>query len=726
MAENRIIIGEDVYTDSVIRDGNVYLSSSLAADELSIGTLDTSVDSANLRGTIFRPKNSDGLMTADDKIFCVLPYIRIVTKNPVNYEYGQTVKYYHGETLKGIFYVSSVERTGKYTYSISCVDAIGLLDSSTHYGGIYNGITVKELAEDIGGNVISVTVSDELEDFLIYGYLPIDTRRNNLHQLLFAIGAIVNTVESFDEKPSIYIEPLKETDPRIVPSEDMYIGGSVELQKQINRVIISEHAYAAYLSDAETSLYEGDVPSETITTPMGETVQGIIVKFDAPMHDLTIEGGEILESNANYAVISPSASCKLFGLEYTHTTRQVIREINSNNARSIVDIQDNEAVVENATLVSILNSENVADRVMSYYSSAKTIKADIISNGQDKPGSRVSFTDPFDEESTGYIKSMDITMSGKLKANAEIVEGYVPTGIGNNYTHVEVLTGITTTGWICPEGVTRIRVVLIGGGYGGHCGEQGQPGTGGLGVSGAGEGGEGGKAGDGGNGGKIFIATLPVTPLKYYPVIIGKGQTGQESGSEYPSSDDSQCNTSFSLSSTDKYSSGDGTSSEAGYVDILTGIIYANPGGNGLSDGGKSGDTITFEDETGKHIWVTGERGETVYHNWVDGYARGYGGYGGGPAFGNKGLDGGPGKISGSNNFATGGTGGQGGQGRNGESGTKIGEGGQGGCGGGGGGGGGEATHSGGGQYAKTGDGGAGGLGGNGGNGAVGGILIYY
>ena len=48
-----------------------------------------------------------------------------------------------------IFYLNKVDRVGKFSYKLSGVSEIGLLDGSMHYGGIYNGIDEKSMAASI-------------------------------------------------------------------------------------------------------------------------------------------------------------------------------------------------------------------------------------------------------------------------------------------------------------------------------------------------------------------------------------------------------------------------------------------------------------------------------------------------------------------------------------------------------------------------------------------------
>lgn len=733
---NLVVVGNvynpiEVYTDSDIRSGNVFISNSLACDELSIDTMDAQVDGSKLVRTIFKPKDADRFLTADEKILSVQPWVRILVKDPSKYSYGQEVFYYHNQELVGKFYVSEVKRVGKFLYDVSCISAIGLLDSATHYGGIYKGTYASDIVDEIIGNTVPYEMDGLLKSTMVYGWLPIDTKRNNLHQLLFAIGASVTK----NSTGTMLISTLSQTDPKEIMDSKIYIGGSVTAEKKVNRVIVTEHNYVANTDSELRTLYEGAVSAETLVTPMGVTTTGTLVTFNNPTHSLEITDGELIEWGANYAVISPSALCKLEGKEYDHITRQVVRSL-SPETRSIVNVQDNDAVVENATLVSLLNVENIVNRVMAYYSSARKVNADIVVSDE-KPGNQVAFNNAFDEHTEGFIKSMDITMSGILKANSEIVENYVPQGFGNYYKHHVIIT--ENGQWEVPAGVTKIHAVLIGGGQGGQSGYPGETPNGPLAGNPSINGGVGGLGGNGGLGGKILAVDINVTPGQKYNVGIGVGGIGNSSTQTNAVLGQEGTATTFG-----PYSSENGSVSEIGYSDLIDGKKYAMPGSSGYAGkngGGANGAaenfTIYNPEIDDFEVYLGGTIGKSYTTTYSDGEkSTAYGGYGGGAAYGSSGSDGGNGRIytqSNGKRSARGGNGGAGGNGNAGSAPTNteftIGFGGNGGNGGGGGGAGGGAigadttqTNS----VSFRGSDGQGGLGGAGGKGNNGGVIIYY
>ena len=169
------------------------------------------------------------------------------------------------------------------------------------------------------------------------------------------------------------------------------------------------------------------------------------------------------------------------------------------------------------------------------------------------------------------------------------------------YDEHEILTDSGT--WAVPEGVTEIRVVLIGGGGAGFDGTDGEPGTfNGFGASDSdyktvkpalgqtgsvtanascnvrsSSGGAGGEGGAAGTPGKIYQITVDVVPGQNIQYQCGSaGLTNGAVGTD---------------STFGEYSSASGESSQIGYTDITTGAVYAKGGspGNAGGSGGSTG-----------------------------------------------------------------------------------------------------------------------------------------
>lgn len=619
MAKNKIVYASYIFSDDdeTLRNGNEYKITSLIADELQADTIELEV----------KCNNKD---------------IVVFTENA-------PLQYYRENLLRSTYYVQSIKQIGDNKYTISADSAMGLLMKRLHAGGIYTGQTVKEVTNEICGNV-PVLVKTVFSDTKLYGWLPYckppkSSARNNLAQVLYAIGAALTT----DNNGVLRVEPLWDGTSSSIGETRLYFDGSVETEKPISAVTVTEHQYIAGTDEKE--LFSGT------------SQQGDIITFSEPMHSLTATGFTILESGANYAKIS-SGSGSLKGKTYIHNTRLVTQTVTENAAENVKSVTD-------ATLVSLVNSSAVAKRLADYYKCRETITNGIVS-GQEKPGHVVSVYHPYDKKMvSACIVSLDTTMSGTLKSEMAALVGFLPPQPESSEYFDErvILTG--SGEWTVPEGVTSYTRVLIGGGRGGSSGYRGEsPAVRtpkswteksdalrryvGFNRGVSLEGGKGGEPGDAGDGGKVLVETVTdAVPGAKVSYACGKGGYG---GVFSQGNDAGTPGTATTMGGA---TSDTGSSSEAGYTDAITGEVFAAKGKSGIA--GSPGNGYTWSD--GKYTYqpspsitvdgvtysagkdkdeVEGEDGRGDYKIAPYGYVgyRWLGGYGGGAAAGSNGNDG--------------------------------------------------------------------------------------
>lgn len=688
MTGNSIIYGDRTFTNLDVKEGRTTSERSPIGDVLTIDTLEFDVVSEDTTLTDF------------------------IRNTPLTF--------FHDDEQMGIFYVQKISRTSINTYHFACTSTVGLLDETYHDGGIYTGETVREVCTDIC-SPLTCYVKSNIANIKLYGWLPIATRRENLAQVLFAVGATLKV----DYNGAIRIEGLWDGQSSEITASEMYAGGSVEYATPVTEVVVTEHAYSQSATET-TELFKG-------TTSAGDKIT-----FDEPCYDLVASGFSILASGANWATVS-AGSGVLTGKKYTHVTRQVMQQIKP-KTRELVTQSDNTVKVENAMLVSLANATAIAERLAEYYSHNERIN-NRIAIKREIPGDVVQIAHPYGGTVSGFIESVDITVSGKLAAEESVLVGYKPQDIGKQeyYDTVEVLTEDGT--WTVPENVTSARIVLIGGGGGGSCGNKGADGEKG-GMGGMGTGGAGGAGGTGGTGGKIYSAEIKVTPGDSFSAQIGVGGTGGVYSDEANTSGALGTDTTFGT-----MTSANGSSADIGFTDPVNAKTYAKTGDTGRNggNGGNGGTLDSTEALKGKNgenvLEYTGGEGASGAHRKYSGSNSAYvgttatsgGGGGGGAAAGNNGSNGDTPHISwthfdtseqkGYGYLCSGGNGGNGGDA------TIIpptaivpGTGGTGGAGGGGGGGGGKAQAT----DVWHHVGGTGGAGSNGGDGAPGCVLIYY
>lgn len=650
---------DDLTATYRLTSGNCLLEMSALSDSLAANSLTFDVDSLDTTLTQY---------TRNDKM----------------------VYSYKGQQI-GTFYVQSVERIGARLYRFSALSGVGLLMGKTHYGGLYSGETAEEVISDIvAGTGVTVVIKSIFKEYQLYGWLPIATARDNLSQVLFAIGASLRTMTD----GTLRVTSLYNGVSWIRGASVCYTGGSVDYGTPVARVIVTEHRWE-----------EGTESTELFN---GAANEGDIIRFDEPVHNLSASGFNILESNCNYAKVSAGTGT-LTGTLYQHYMRDI--------TQTVADSGDDITVSE-AYLVSLVNSVGIAERLADYYSNRDVIQQDALWNGQ-QAGDVVRTAHPYGGTADIFLSSADLTMSGVLKSSEEGLVGYRPPNPESQtyYDYSEVLTG--SGEWTVPDGVDNVTAVLIGPGNGGQGGYPGSAGTSGSRGSDSdnwgtyyylttGVAGQGGSGGSPGSPGKVFQGTMDVTPGQKIAYSCSQGGAG---GSQ-SSSGSAGSPTTFG-----GFSSANGSVPDNGYTDPISHVVYANKGSRGTAGGRGSGaDAPSLGSPVTKGPNVGG------YSPGANGDRNGavYGGYGGGAAVGSNGGAGAdapsPVRV---------GAGGKGANASAPRAKTRIGDGGNGGNGGGGGGGHGSGTNSDSG-YPYSNPSGSGGSGSRGGRGGPGGILLYY
>ena len=386
--------------DGVLLEGSFYNETSLLEDELSIDTMKIRVRSIN-------------------------------TSYPLhNFIYGSQVTFYKNDALYGKYYLVSVERQTKNEYILNVQSSIGLLDDTMHYGGIYSGEYASAIIEDIIGGKIAYTEHNIFSKIKVYGWLPVATRRENLKQLLFAVGGCVKK-----KNGDVYFTTLTVDAPKAIPENKVFDTGKITYDSPASRIEVVEHQFSKVDSAPSEEIYSGEIVGSSFVTPKGYSVSdAALVTWDKPYHSLTFSDCTLLnnEKGVNYAVVSSSGSATISGKPYIHSKMIVSRDKENYTGKEKV------AKVENATLVSLANSNSVAEKVMAYYNSPCTLSGAIVMDGE-KPLDNITMPNQFEEENTGMIKSIEGTLGKQItKGELELRIGYNPPPIYGTRTPVSL------------------------------------------------------------------------------------------------------------------------------------------------------------------------------------------------------------------------------------------------------------------------------------------------
>lgn len=292
-----------------------------------------------------------------------------------SFQRKQPLNIYFNGKLKATTFVSSAKRKAKFLWDVQSEDYIGMMDSMTFYGDMYENKNVVELLNDIFNwqedkkkTQIPYYLEESLRNMTVTGHIPICTRREALMQVAFAIQAIVDTSDS--DVVNIYTtqDDIKQT----IPLNRIMQGQNFVDDETVTDVEVVLHRY----EPKDTNNTENRVIAYNAREE--GTGQNIFVKFNEPLHSLYAEytdPSELVQYNANYAIINPqSKDFRLIGYGYEHIT-ETKRKHND-----IVLASEVEKVIsiESATLVSPANINNVLEKCYNWLIKTNTTNLSIV------------------------------------------------------------------------------------------------------------------------------------------------------------------------------------------------------------------------------------------------------------------------------------------------------------------------------------------------------------
>lgn len=451
-------------------------------------------------------------------------------------------------------------------------------------GYVYSGVTFNDAVfevylEDL--DEIPYTIDEDVAATKIFGWLPYDTKRNNLHQIMFAEN--ISIVKN--EEGNVHFTYLKPSDTVPVISQDnIFVGGEIEYPAVATQLYLSEHSYQD-VDTIETVTLLDNSDQVPVTNRLYLFDQAPIVVDSIVASD----GLEVVDKGVNYAIVSGQGV--LTGRPYFDKVSAIERTYNNGGEQYTVAVND-------ATLVTGTNSENVADRLISYYTTSEKVTADVKVTSE-KCGRIYQFIDMFDNTIQAFLTKMTSTFSSFVKSACEFISGYVPNTFGNNYDYWAAVTG---TGTIeIQEGTKIARFVIIGGGDGGSSGLKGIDDFDDLQA-----GSVGGEGGYGGNGGKILEIIFRNPTPGVYSCVAGAGGLG---GAECISTEGRNLGLSGEPSTVTTpdgtvYSSNDAGSylSPNGIKNFFTNDVYACKGRNGCKGGNGGRGSVSGNGETGEDV----------------------------------------------------------------------------------------------------------------------------
>lgn len=348
-------------------------------------------------------------------------------------------------TFIGRYYLDTWKNLSDNILELVCMDELGLLDTLTYRGGMYTSATpVSTIVADIfSGITLEYTLDPDLGDVELIGWIPIGSYREAIQQVMFAAGGYVLAARqqgiikfgiatsrgivtrglhpgisgySGDPKSAVttraggrlYQQRFRESQWEGVESATpisnaQQTAPAVKLRTQVTKVDVSMHDITA--GDAERRLFYGSLEVGTYE-----------IQFSQPMHSLSIIGGSIVSSGANYALISvdPAATVTLEGKVYNDTIT------NDYYPKTAPPEKENIITVPEGSLINSSNGLDTAQRIYEYYQNRHTHETKLI-QPEVYIGKEVVIDSLYGRQIQGFIEKMTLDLTGGMVGKTTIV-----------------------------------------------------------------------------------------------------------------------------------------------------------------------------------------------------------------------------------------------------------------------------------------------------------------
>ena len=291
------------------------------------------------------------------------------TKQPLNV-------YFNGE-LKATSFVKTAKRKAKRLWDVTSEDYIGLMDSITFFGGVYDNKNATELLQEIFSVAkIPYYIDETFSNITISGHIPYSTCREALMQVAFAIQAVGDTSDS--EVVKIYA--LEDDIIQTIPLNRIMQGQNFVDDDTVTSVEIVAHKYEK--TDEYVELYGSK------TEDVGIIGEEVFVKFSEPVWDLTLSGGTMIDSSANHAHFKTTSDFLLLsGLKYLHKMETKTKK----NPLILATEIENIVTIDNATLVSLNNIDNVAEKCYNWFMRNQSTNLSIVESKHVTGGKTITY-----------------------------------------------------------------------------------------------------------------------------------------------------------------------------------------------------------------------------------------------------------------------------------------------------------------------------------------------
>lgn len=306
----------------------------------------------------------------------------------------------------GQFYLDEWENISDTESLFHAVDLLGVIDRMTCMGGLWNGIAVETIIEQLLGPIfVPYELDPDLYGVIVKGWIPVCTYRQALQQIGLAVGASVSCTRSGAIRIMKTRIAADQDSGALIAKSQKGSNQRLSLLPLVTSTEVVSHDYV--VGTVRRDLFNGELP-------VGQHV----ITFSQPCSDFQLTGATAMLYFANYAKINVTSpgTVVLTGIPYTDTT--AVTQINTLDLPS--GVRPNVLRIPNATLVGQHNVQSVAQRIHNYFQQRYKQEMKLFAPSVEV-GETVVVETLYDKQIRGIIERMDLDLARGFTAQTEVI-----------------------------------------------------------------------------------------------------------------------------------------------------------------------------------------------------------------------------------------------------------------------------------------------------------------
>lgn len=289
------------------------------------------------------------------------------------------------------------------------IDSVGLMDKYTFYDGkVYENVKADTILKSIfsAAGITKYSISEDVGNVLLSGYLGIQKCREALQKVCFACGAVADDSRS-DTIRVFYPDRYVSSE---VGTNRKFNGGTIiSLDEYVSGVSVEYNRYT--LETDASEIYKDVLPAGTTKITFSDPYQPA---------SITSSAGELIEKKTNYLVIKmkEAGQCIITGKKYSATTFSYQKNVERMDSGEVENIK----TFTGCTLYSASLMPEHAERMLNYYSLRKKVNMRYMVE-LEQAGKWVNVHSVTGNIATSLIENQSIDLTGGFIGTA-VCRGY--------------------------------------------------------------------------------------------------------------------------------------------------------------------------------------------------------------------------------------------------------------------------------------------------------------